>query len=255
MKSRRIHAFHREEDVLSYTRLAPLYDLIMDHIDYKAWADYIMRLFKQFGKEVRRVVDGGCGTGSLINALMELGYQAVGFDGSREMIRLARKKSTCPLWQGDLRSIGLSGVWDSFLCIYDTIQYLTMPELESLLTDVKNLLADGGLVIFDVVTESHILKYWAHFSERNRGNGWEALRRSWYDRRERCQHTEFNIYYFQEKKIFKEHHLQSIYRLDEVVEAIHRSGLKLIGRFDGFTLNPGSEASDRVHFVLRQEEP
>ena len=253
MKSRWIHAFHQEEDVPSYTRLASCYDRIMNHVDYGEWAKYIVRLFKRFGQGVRRVVDGGCGTGSLAYALAEMGYRVVGFDRSLEMVRVARKKSHGPLWQGDLKTIGLSRTWDAFLCLYDTIQYLMEDELTLVLSNVKRVIIEGGLFIFDVVTENHILRYWAHYTERVRGDGWETMRRSWYDKRGRYQHTEFTITSHQEKKIFKEHHIQRIYRLEELEEMVSRSELRLVGRFDGFTMNPGIESSDRVHFVLRRE--
>jgi SAM-dependent methyltransferase len=248
----RIHAFRREEKVSSYTKLASLYDGIMDHIDYHVWAEYINLLFCEFGNRIHRVVDGGCGTGSLANALIHLGYKVVGFDRSWEMIRIAHSKSMCPFWQGDLRSIGLSSRWDGFLCLYDTIQYLNGVELEAFLVVVNSLLVEGGLFVFDVVTEKHILRYWAKHTERERGEDWEMIRRGWYDKRGRCQHTEFLILSHEENKVFREHHSQQIYRLDELKATVIRSGFHIIGLFDGFTLKPGNEMSDRVHFVLQR---
>jgi len=254
MTKKRIHAFHREEKVLSYTQLAPLYDQIMDHIDYYVWAEYITLLFDQFGNKVHRIVDGGCGTGSLVHALTQMDYHVVGFDRSWEMIQIARTKSTRPFWQGDLRSIGLTRGWDGFLCLYDTIQYLMIEELEAFLSEVKRLLNRGGLFIFDVVTENHVKRYWTHYTERERDDHWEMMRRSWYDKRGRSQHTEFTILLNNVKKVFSEHHFQHIYKLEDLETLVMRSGFRLVGLFDGFTLNQGNEASDRVHFVLQWGE-
>lgn len=248
-----ICTFHRDEEVPPYTRLAPMYDRVMDHVDYETWADYIASLFKQYGRMVQGVVDGGCGTGSLMLALQKRGFAVAGFDKAFEMIRMARKKTSAPLWQGDLTGMGLREKWDAFLCLYDTIQYLQTEEIELVFTEIMAVLKDRGLFIFDLVPEKHILRYWAHYTERDRWNGWESMRETWYEKRERCQHTEFVVYSHGTKKRYREHHIQRIYRLDEIKSIINDSRFQLIACLDEFTLNPGSEESDRVHFVLRKE--
>jgi len=248
-----VDRFRRVEEVPPYTRLAAVYDRMMDHVDYGEWAGYIEKLFNEFGRGIHRVVDGGCGTGSLVLALEKRGCWVAGFDFSLEMIRMACRKSRIPFWRGDLRTISLSGGWDAFLCLYDTIQYLTTEEIRLMFSGVGSVLAEGGLFIWDAVTENHVLKYWTHYTEKDRGNGWETMRRSWYDRRVRCQHTEFELFSLSDRKVYREHHLQRIYRLEEMERIAEESGLKLVGRFRGFTLNPGDEESDRVHFVLRKE--
>ena len=51
---------------------------------------------------------------------------------------------------------------------------------------------------------------------------------------------------------FAETHVQRIYTLDELQERIQTSAFELLGAFDGFTFDDGSERSDRVHYVLRR---
>jgi len=245
--------FHRSEDVLPYAQLAAVYDRVMDHVDYDEWASYIEVLFQKYGSNVRNVVDGACGTGSLTLSLKKRGYCVVGFDRSFEMIRAARKKVQVPIWQGDLRKLSLSKKWDAFICIYDSIQYLMVEEIDHMLAEVKAVLKHGGLLLFDVVTERHILHNWVNYTERIRDKSWDIVRRSWYDRKSRYQHTEFEVFSFREKKLYREHHLQKVYPLKELEEAVKKSGFTLLGKLCGFTLNPGSENSDRVHFILRQE--
>jgi SAM-dependent methyltransferase len=249
-----MHAFRRFTQVSPYSRLAPLYDRVMDHVDYDGWADYIVSLFATYKREPRRIVDGGCGTGTMALALERRGYDVVGFDRSEEMIRIARSKVSVPFWQGDLKAIGLSGTWDAFLCLYDTLQYLESTSLDAVCSEVWSVLADAGLFVFDVVTEAHVLRYWADYTERDRGNGWEIMRKSWYDRRKRCQHTEFHIVLSATQKDFRESHQQRIYALDDLEHIVRGNGFKLLGRLDGFTTQPADETSDRVHFVLQKEE-
>ena len=247
-----IRRVRRVVDGPVYGRLAAVYDRVMDHVDYEAWADYLVQLFDAYGRNIRRVVDGGCGTGSMVCALEKRGYRVAGFDQSWEMIRRAREKTRAPLWQGDVRDISVRRKWDAFLCLYDTMQYLTLEEMGGVFVDVRDILVGGGLVVFDVVTEEHVLRYWSDYVESVASDGWEVVRRSWYERRKRWQHTEFEMVSLVEKRVYREHHRQRVYRLDELERVTKRSGLELVGRFRDFTLKPADETSDRVHFVLRR---
>ena len=224
----------------------------MGHVDYKAWADFIVKLFEKYGNNIHNVIDGGCGTGTLISILEGKGYRVAGFDRSLEMIRRAKRKSNIPYWQGDLTSIPLFSDWDAFLCLYDTIQYLTPEEIEKTFREVKSVLKETGILIFDAVTENHVLQYWANYTEVDSGKTWKMIRRSWFERNKKLQHTEFEISFREEKKVYYEHHIQRIYKLEEIEDIGEKAGFNILGRFDGFTFNPGNEKSDRVHFVLQR---
>ena len=252
MKRAFSHFFCQTEDVPPYTGLAYIYDHTMNHVNYSEWANYIETLFFTFGENVHRIIDGGCGTGSLTRILKEKGYFIAGFDRSFEMILAARRKTGVPFWQGDLRSISFSSGWDGFLCLYDTIQYLLIDEIAQLFADLASVLSDGGLFIFDMVTEMHIKRYWAYYTELDRDSGWESLRRSWYDIKNRCQHTEFELFSKTKSKRFREHHVQNIYSLSEIEQIAASGHLSLQGCFDGFTLEKGNEDSDRVHLVFKK---
>ena len=240
-------------DVPVYTEIAPVYDRMMDHVDYAEWADYIHTLFKQFGMDIKWVIDGGCGTGSLALYLLKLGYRVAGFDRSLEMIQFASKKQFLPFWQGDLTALPLSKQWDAFLSIYDSVQYLSLESFKKWLIETVKILKEKGLVIFDVVTEKHVRNEWANFYEKDRWQDTELKRRSWYDKKNRIQHTEIEMTLLHENKVYQEHHRQNIYPLHELESVIKECGLKQVGKFSGYTLRPGNEQSDRVHFVLRQE--
>jgi ubiquinone/menaquinone biosynthesis C-methylase UbiE len=246
--------FQKMADVPDYTRIALMYDRMMTHVDYAKWADYIHTLCEKFGTKTQKVIDGGCGTGSLSFHLSKMGYQIAGFDRSMEMIKVAYTKQCLPFWQGDLTALPLSKQWDAFLCIYDSIQYLSLEGIKKLFMEVRQILNTKGLVIFDVVTEKHVRKHWVDFYEKDRWKDWEMKRRSWYDTIDHIQHTEIEIAFLREKKVYREHHRQNIFPLYELESVIKDSGLKQLGKFRDYTLLPGNEKSDRVHFVLRQEK-
>jgi len=245
--------FRKTELVSPYTQTAYFYDRMMDHVDYCAWAKYIDIVFKQYGKRISRVVDGGCGTGSLIVYLEELGYKAFGFDLSLAMVRKAKQKKPGRFWQCDLRDISLSGGCDAFLCLYDSLHYLDLYEILDLFKQVRSILTERGLFIFDVVTEKHVRKYWGRYSERNQSDGRIFFRKSWYNRKKKVQNTLFHVFNKTESKVYKEHHCQKIYTLDELTQAAEKCGFRILGKLMDFTLNPGDEKSGRIHFVLQQE--
>jgi predicted TPR repeat methyltransferase len=244
--------FHKVEKASPYQYLAPLYDQMMDHVDYEHWAEYIVRLFNSYGNNITRLVDGGCGTGSLLIALKKRGYHVTGFDLSYEMVRLAYQKGLASVWQGDLRVLPFGGKWEAFLCLYDTLQYLKLLEVREFLYKVGKVLKEGGLLIFDVVTEDHILHYWSNYTERDRGDDWEYFRYHWYDRKLRCHHTNIEIVFIREKKIVQEEHIQWIYVLRDLECVIQESGFQILGQFEEFTCKPGDKHSDRIHFVLKK---
>ena len=75
-------------------------------------------------------------------------------------------------------------------------------------------------------------------------------RKCCFDESERIQENFFIIE--QNGNRFIEQHSQRIYRLDEITEIISGSKFKILGVFDDFTFNTGTENSERVHFVLKK---
>ena len=60
---------------MSYQALAAVYDLLMEEIDYQQWADYIHSLLEEQHCPGKRLLDLGCGTGSITMLLAQKGYR------------------------------------------------------------------------------------------------------------------------------------------------------------------------------------
>lgn len=247
-----IRRIHKPVDLLPYNGLALIYDRVMDHIEYEQWAFYLLRLFKTFGQDIHRVVDGGCGTGRIMEVLENHGYRCAGFDRSLGMVRIARSRTESVLWQGDLRDLSLAGGWDAFLCVYDTIQYLKPDEIPLVFEDVYDRLRFGGLFIFDMITEHHARTAWGHYTEVEKADGFDWTRSTWYDRHSKQLHTKFEIHR-KGQRSYREHHKQYVYTLDEMRSLAEAGGFRVRDVLNDFTLNPGSERSDRIHFILQKE--
>ena len=77
----------------AYSEFAQVYDLFMDNIPYEEWCDYLVTLLKQYGVSDGLVLELGCGTGNMTEALKRRGYDMIGIDNSEEMLAEAIEKN------------------------------------------------------------------------------------------------------------------------------------------------------------------
>jgi len=243
----------------AYDGLAPIYDYVMRHVDYVEWAEYVRSLLERHGDGVQRLIELACGTGNATLEFDRLGYDVAGYDASPAMIDVARGKAETlrrdvAFAVRDLRRLGQIGPVDAAVCLYDSFNYLLQPgDVDTALAEVWRVLADGGLFIFDVCTEENSLRHFSDMRDAEEGPGFVYSRHSYYDREQRLQFNAFDIRYDEGPVHVRETHRQRIYRCDELVERIGRSGFDLLACYDGFSLRKGSEKANRVHFVLRRQ--
>ncbi len=245
--------FYPTTESMPYEASAQFYDALMEHVDYEEWAEYVHLLLQKFEITENYIVDFGCGTGTFLHQLESLGYRGIGYDISYPMVREAENKYGPKFWQGDLLTFGIRPFQGAATCIYDSIQYLSFDELSRFFKNLNQMIVADTLFIFDVVTETHVTTYWKNVTEVQETDSWRFWKKSWYDSTERIQHTEIISCQKHTTSYFKEHHKQHIFKIDELRKAILNSGLVILGIYADFTLNPGSEKNDRLHFVLKKE--
>ena len=239
---------------LPYGRLADIYDFVMRHVDYRAWADYVEAAFTRHGADPVRVLDLACGTGTMALELSRRGYDVTGADASEAMLDVARRKAAAagraiPFHAEDLRRVGGFPPFDAVLCLYDSLNYMmSSEEMGQALRQVRPLVGPGGVFVFDVCTEANSLRYFRDMTEREAGEGFAYVRHSFY--REGIQTNDFTIRFQASGESVRETHRQRIYPVRTVFETVAASDFLLLGAYDGFTFQTASEESDRVHFVL-----
>jgi SAM-dependent methyltransferase len=139
----------------AYAVLAPAYDLLTAEYAYGPWLDAIERVATRFGLRGRRVLDVGCGTGKSFLPLLERGFDVTACDISPEMVELARAKvgPRVDVHVADMRRLPVFGEFDLITCIDDAINHLlSADEVADALASMRDNLAPGGLLVFDVNT-------------------------------------------------------------------------------------------------------
>ncbi|MCG3120134.1 MAG: hypothetical protein ALAOOOJD_02759 [bacterium] len=244
----------------------------MRHVNYHRWALYISELFSfAEGERVARVLELACGTGNLLLELAQAGYKVCGLDLSYEMAREAaarlhkfklesEKKSNHPLpfapcaWRGDMQNFAVAAPVDAVICLYDSFNYCAEPErARRLLNCAAAAVRRGGLFIFDVCTEHNCRRNFGNYYERESYLEVSYIRRAYFKPLRKIQVNEFFITDdFSRGPTLYERHEQRIYSLREIEAMLDPQQWVLAGRFDGMSRRPGTEKSDRVHFVLKR---
>lgn len=240
-----------------YSALAPVYDLMMAHVNYRRWAAYISRIISRAELARVRLLDVGCGTGKFAREMQKLGYSVDGCDASPEMLKIFRKRLPqnhsfcCRLPQLD--EVPRNN-YNVITCLYDTLNYLIQErELLEAIQIIYQKLDSPGLFIFDMVSSFHCQQYFRDYVEREVLNERYAFeRRSHYDARQQLQWNRIKI--FTPDGIFEEVHQQRIYDFTEIIDLIRRETRFIIQDvYRDFTFRPVKVDSGRAHFVLAKE--
>ena len=242
-----------------YKELAPIYDYVMRHVNYRQWADYVQTLFQLSGVEVKTVLDVACGTGSLCLYLKELGFCVMGFDLSPEMILNGIKKAyradnEFPMWCGDMERFAQRKPVDAIVCLYDSINYLMdHRQWTNVFSCAYNALIPSGLFIFDISTEANSLRHFQDHSEKGHGPNFKFTRYSKYNQTKKVQVNEFHIVWKNKpKQVLVETHKQIVMSIKDVEKLISKSKFSIMGIYDNVSTAPGTESSDRVYFLLQK---
>ena len=132
-----------------YGDFAQIYDELMREIDYKQWADYIFRHMLNGKREVKKVLEFGCGTGNITCELAKKGFEMSAVDISEEMLTMADEKAAeeklnnIRFFMGDMSNFQIGEKFDAVISCCDSVNYLE--DLES----VHNFLESSYEVLED----------------------------------------------------------------------------------------------------------
>ena len=143
-------------ELAPYTRLAGVYDEIVVDPCYPRWADHLDRMWRSDHRGVHRVLDLCCGTGRMAAELTASGYDVVGLDCSTAMLTRARRLlgDRATLLHQHLPELDPPGVFDGVISTFDSLNYLSLPDLRATAVAVARVLRPGGWFVFDLHTDA-----------------------------------------------------------------------------------------------------
>jgi len=235
---------------IPYSKLSEFYDL--------GWGDFaessqtfIETTLAREGIQSGRILELACGTGILAMHLARLGHVVVGLDRSPEMIAIANSKAQymkgIEFAIADMRDPNLDQEFDAALCMFDSLNYLTMLEdVAETLASVSKTLRKKGLFIFDF---NRPLIYSAHNGQtiKMRTEDGLLLQELHYEPTRRIGRTVFR---FPNGDV--ETHNQRAYDLDEIEPLLKDVGLTLRECYADFSRRPISSLSERMICVSQK---
>lgn len=246
----------------AYDEFAAFYDRLMADVDYRAWADYLIKLLQANGVlPEQAVLDCACGTGEITLRLHRAGYRMIGADVSLRMLELAQQKARkagakIAFVQQELQSICVHKPVDAITCACDGVNYLlSEAEVLAFFSGANRALKDGGLLLFDVSSAyklEHILGGQTFGEDEPECT---YLWQNCFDPKTRLLEMRLAFFTPDGKNMYKrfdERHVQRAHTQEELTEQLKRTGFSLVGVYDAFTNEAPNPTSERIQFLARK---
>lgn len=247
---------------MSYNRFAYIYDMLMNHAPYEQWVNFTNALIHQSNKEIKSIVDLGCGTGEIAIRLSDLGYDVTGVDYSTEMLTAAAQKALNRnkkiSWiKQDIRDLEGFNKIDLMVSYCDVINYIT--EKEDLLDVFKRVhasLTEQGMFIFDIhsiyYAEEKLINHTFADVTEDIAYIWEC------EQGEKRGEMYHYLTFFQKDKQhysrFDETHHQQVYEINVYKDLLKASGFSKIDIYGDFLIeNQFSERNSERIFICVQK--
>ena len=252
-------------EIEPYEMLAPIYDQVMSHVNYAAWADFVMDILTDYGLPSQfddpspLLLEAACGTGTVAIMTALSGYDIDAFDNSPQMIEIARRKSRGmaqpPRFRiADFFELDCKEHYDGILCLYDSVNYITQPDrIRGFFRLVRQALKREGSFLLDVCTEYNSLSHFASNEQVEYFEGFNYRRVMKYFSKD---NTQENLFFIKRdetpEKVFVERHLQKIYDLHVIRSQVEKAGMYILEETDDIIRKPPHEKSLRVHFLCKR---
>lgn len=228
-----------------YDSISGIYDELMQFIPYREWSRYIGELFMKHGGRGFSLLDLGGGTGNLAIPLSERGFDIVMVDRSEKMLQEAQKKimgKSIRLVAGDITKTPLRSKFDIAVCMYDTVNHIDEEGFISLLITARDLLRDGGMLMFDFNTDFGLGAFASHTQYRD-GSGFRSEWNTSFNEKTRVCTLNLRIKFDdrEESLIFQERAMD----IDELLFAVSNSGFSERHLYHFLTTNGLKRTSER----------
>jgi len=237
----------------AYQYLAGVYDLMMEDVDYDAWAAYLHGLLLRSG--AKRIFETACGTGEITRRLFDLGYDIVASDASEAMLRVAAQKARqrgygIRFVRQDMRRIETARPMDAILCVCDGVNYIDAEGVKQFARSAYAALKPGGLLLFDISTRSKLqsMDGQVYFDDAEEA---ACIWTNRYDQKTGTLQMDVTLF-IRRGELFErsgERHVQYAHEVDALTEAVRGAGFTQANSYEAFAEGPATADAQRVQFV------
>lgn len=181
-----------------------------------------------------RILDLGCGTGHLAQALDSRGFTVVGIDGSEDMLSFARKRMPHGTFiAADARDFIKPSSFAAVVSTFDCMNHImSLAELGQVFKNVFESLEKGGYFMFDLNMEEAFETQWNKSANIIHDDN-VCMISGGYDRVEKTGVTRLTMFLLKGSWIRSDVTLfQRCYSSDEVITALEQSGFQEISSYD-----------------------
>jgi len=139
----------------SYELFSEYYDIVISET-LQSEINFLDSLFKLFGKNIKNILDLGCGTATHAVSLEKIGYRITCCDISDSMLKIAKQKieksnSKIRLFKHDMKTIRINGKFDAAIALSRAFQHMMSDsDVKKTLRNISNHLKLGGLFVCEL---------------------------------------------------------------------------------------------------------
>ncbi|GAK04148.1 methyltransferase [Geomicrobium sp. JCM 19037] len=236
---------------------APLYDYLMQDAPYERWLEWTNRVITTRNP---KMLDVGCGTGTLMSMMLSQGYDVSGVDLSESMLAAADEKirrlnGVKPkLHAQDMSELSLGECYDVITVFCDSLNYvLDEQDVQSSIVSFYNHLNESGILIFDVHSLSKFLHDFPGFSYGDDDPDVSLIWNS-YELEDLENGVVHDLTFYQKQsdgnyERVDETHMQRTFSVDTYTKWLLQAGFHNVQVTADFTDEAPTEESERIFFV------
>ena len=246
----------------AYSGLAGWYDVLMEDVDYRSWADYYLALLARAGVMPRSLCDCACGTGAMSLQFAARGIRVTGVDVSGEMLEAAQRRAReegvqAMFVRQDMCQLRLPRPVDALVCTCDGVNYLLDDHrLKAFFQSARQALRPGGVLAFDI---SSAFKLEHTLGDTFFGEDGDDVTYVWFNRFDREDRTvKMELSFFVPERDgryrrFDEIHVQKAHDPELLRALLSQNGFTNIEIFGDKTFEAPEENAPRIHFLAVRE--
>lgn len=220
-----------------YNTYAHYYDQLYSAKNYDQETCFLHELLSRH--KAHTLLDVGCGTGTHISFLEQLGYTCLGIDINREILDIAKTKVSRTVVQADMRDFELNEQFDAVISMFAVYNHnLVDEDALATLKSIKKHLHKDGILILDLYNPQSSGEKTETYGKTTRVMKWQL--------------DSINKICLSHVTLVSGHMKYAssfplkIYSMNHIEELPKQCGYKDIQYYDNYTTNPGTQHSKNL---------